>query len=155
MADQDIPFGGHEMRLNAKRTVGSFGGRRFLSGSLYSNPLFSSLKNKQTNKPPVFFPVPYLYIAYVIFSQANFLISVVFIRFVLYLKKIILSKLCVLFCLVLLNSVLFNLVCFDTTLSVAKYIISISSGFFRLLLDSQVRSGQVRVFNVHLQSKLL
>ena len=110
---------------------------------------------KQTNKPPVFFPVPYLYIAYVIFSQANFLISVVLIRFVLYLKKIILSKLCVLFCLVLLNSVLFNLVCFDTTLSVAKYIISISSGFFRLQLDSQVRSGQVRVFNVHLQSKLL
>ena len=34
MADPDIPFGeeggGHEMRLNAKGTVGSFGGRKLI-----------------------------------------------------------------------------------------------------------------------------
>ena len=44
------------------------------------------------------------------FSQ----VSVPVICLVLYLKKIIVSKICILHCLVLLNSVLFfNLVCFD------------------------------------------
>ena len=36
------------------------------------------------------------------------------------LRKIILSKICILYCLVSLNSVLFNLVCFDLLLMKEK-----------------------------------
>ena len=42
------------------------------------------------------------------------IVSVALICLVLYLKKIILLKMCILYCPVLLNSILFyNLVCFD------------------------------------------
>ena len=39
--------------------------------------------------------------------------AVALIGLVLYFRKIFLSKICILFCLVSLNSVFFNLVCFD------------------------------------------
>ena len=44
MADPDIPFrggggGGHELRLNAKGTVGSFGGRKLIYNKIISRKM--------------------------------------------------------------------------------------------------------------------
>ena len=42
MADPDIPFrggGGHQMRLNAKGTVGSFGGRILIYNKIISRKI--------------------------------------------------------------------------------------------------------------------
>ena len=50
------------------------------------------------------------------FIEMRTCISLALIYFVLYLRNIVLSKMCILYCLVPLNSILFNLVCFDLIL---------------------------------------
>ena len=69
----------------------------------------------------------------------NVFASIDFSCFVLYLTKILLSKICILHYLVPLNSYLFK------------------RCLFRFTLEGQQSywSDQVRVFNVHIQSKLL
>ena len=48
MADPDIPFGGgggHEMRLNAKVTVRSFGGQTFIYNKITTSRSASKIQN--------------------------------------------------------------------------------------------------------------
>ena len=58
-------------------------------------------------------------------NKVYLFVSVAFICLVLYLRKIVLSKICISYCLVSLNSVFFfNLVCFDVII----YAFGISEG---------------------------